>query len=430
MKRRKFILGTGAAAAGGASLLGSGAFTSVQADRSVSVNVVGDANALLRLAPCEGSSNGDYVTGAADGAMAIDLSESNKNVDGNGVNPEARTTIHNVFEICNQGTQNVCVDFSVDAPEIPSDADVPDRYGFGPGDPAVIFYRGDNRDEFISTAGPNPDRPGSINLDTGGCECVGFEVRSFGRDAGEDLFNSTNLTIHAEAGSDCVPGVSDPVPRILGPSDGLVSYWPLDSIEDGTAEDIVGGNDGTPKNGVSETGGKVDDAASFDGIDDYVTVPDDSSLDLTEALTLAAWVKPSSDQESYARIISREQSGVGNRQYNLGVNQSAEDPRTVIDTVDDDAVEISGEVPFTDDSWHHAVMTFEASSEVRLYVDGDEVDSTSVNSSLVSRSSTVKFGAPAHLPDKDYFTGGIDDIRIYDRALSGSEVADLYTATE
>jgi hypothetical protein len=78
MKRRKFILGTGAAAASGASLLGSGAFTSVEADRNLAIDVAGDANAFLRLAPCtldgEEQPNGAYVHGHSDGTMSIDLS--------------------------------------------------------------------------------------------------------------------------------------------------------------------------------------------------------------------------------------------------------------------------------------------------------------------------------------------------------------------
>ncbi len=75
--------------------------------------------------------------------------------------------------------------------------------------------------------------------------------------------------------------------QIFGPTDGLFSYWPLDSIEDGTAVDIIGGKDGSPENDISAGNGQVDDAASFDGVEDYVNVPDDPSLDLTEALTLA-----------------------------------------------------------------------------------------------------------------------------------------------
>ena len=88
--------------------------------------------------------------------------------------------------------------------------------------------------------------------------------------------------------------------------------------------------------------------------DDYVNVPDHPSLDLTDTLTLAAWVKPATSQEAYARIISRAQSGIGNRRYNLDIDQSADDPRTVVDTVDTDTVEVSADVTFTDDDWRYS----------------------------------------------------------------------------
>jgi predicted ribosomally synthesized peptide with SipW-like signal peptide len=215
------------------------------------------------------------------------------------------------------------------------------------------------------------------------------------------------------------------------PRSGLVGHYPLDSVGDGVADDISGNdNDGTVQGGVSPVAGQVGDAGSFDGVDDHVTVPDDPSLDLTDAVTLAAWVKPSSSQDDYARIISREQGGVGNRQYNLGIDSTASDPRTVVDTVGPNTVEVSAMVSFTDDEWHHAAMAFDASDALRLYVDGTEEDSTPVSSPLVSRASTVKFGAPAHLPGKDRFAGRIDDVRIYDRALSDSEMTALYDATK
>jgi len=216
MKRRKFLLGTGAAAAGGASLLGSGAFSSVEADRSIDVDVVGDGEAFLRLAPCtiDGSEhpNGAYVRETPDGTIAIDLSDGNDQVAGDGVNAEALSVFHNVFEICNQGTQDVCVDFELDVPEIPGP--VPDRFDFEAGDPAVVFYRGSNREEYISTDGLDVDRAGAISLsiEGGECECVGLEVRAFGFDAGAELFADAELTIRAEAGADCEDGVADPPP--------------------------------------------------------------------------------------------------------------------------------------------------------------------------------------------------------------------------
>ncbi len=84
MKRRKFLIGAGALAAGGAAALGSGAFTSVEADRDISVEVTGDNNALVRLTPVvhriENVPNEDrpvyFDGGIEDGTLGIDTSRS------------------------------------------------------------------------------------------------------------------------------------------------------------------------------------------------------------------------------------------------------------------------------------------------------------------------------------------------------------------
>jgi hypothetical protein len=418
MRRRKLLLGLGSAAFGATAISGSGAFTSVSATRAVSASVAADADAFLRLAPCEGSPNGAYVTGADTDTMTLDLSPSNHAVPGDGVNADATTVFDDVFEICNQGTQPVGVWIDVDPVQN------------GNGDDAVAFYR--SGDPSASFDGIDD----AVCLDVGDCVCVGFVTRTHGLDTGENLLrpvgsNGEELVVTADAAVGCASTPGNGVITVPGSGDGLVSYWPLDSVADGVVEDLVGGNDGT-HGGVTAVGGRVDGAGSFDGVDDYVTVPDDPSLDLTDRLTLAAWVNAPSGQDDYARIVSREQSGVGNRQYNLGLDANAREPRVVVDTVDSDGIAVSGALPadeVTDGQWHHVAMTFDRTSKLRLYLDGVEVDSQSVSSSLVSRSSDVTFGAPAHLPGKDLFEGWIDDVRIYDRALSAGEIDQLYDAT-
>jgi hypothetical protein len=142
--------------------------------------------------------------------------------------------------------------------------------------------------------------------------------------------------------------------------------------------------------------------------------------------------KAQAGQDDYAQIVSRKQSGVGNCQYNLGLDSSARDPRVVV-SVSPNGVAVSRTLPtdrIADDKWHHVAMTFNRTSEIWLYLDGIEVDSESVGSRLVSRASLVPFGAPAHLPGKDWFAGRIDDVRFYDRVLSPAEVSDLYAATD
>jgi len=101
MQRRNLLIGMGSIAAGGAATIGTGAFTSVEADRSVDVNVSDDAGAYLRLEG-NGGENSEYVTQNGDGnQLAIDLTDSNDNFPGstdpNGVNPDAVTQINDLL---------------------------------------------------------------------------------------------------------------------------------------------------------------------------------------------------------------------------------------------------------------------------------------------------------------------------------------------
>lgn len=108
-------------------VMGTGAFTSVTAERSVDVKVSGDRGAYLSLQPSNGS-NGKYAK-MKNGQLAVNLDGSAKKVEGEGVNPNAVTTIDNVFTIRNQGTKDVKVKVM--------------KQGNGSSD-AVTFYKGTN----------------------------------------------------------------------------------------------------------------------------------------------------------------------------------------------------------------------------------------------------------------------------------------------
>ena len=131
----------GSLAAGGAAAMGTGAFTSVEANRSVTVNTAGDASAYLAMKPDSGP-NGDYAQWAGDGSetLTLDFSNSNNDVDGGGagVNNKAKFRADRVFTITNQGTQDVWVWFD--------DADAGSEYDNSPAND-VVGYPG-------STDGP------------------------------------------------------------------------------------------------------------------------------------------------------------------------------------------------------------------------------------------------------------------------------------
>ena len=213
MKRRQVILGLGAIATGGSALIGSGAFSSVEAERDISVEVAGDDSAYLRLGPCTDEDGNEKPNGAYtvqdDGLFGIALTEENDNVDGDGVNPEARSTFHNVFEMCNQGTQEVCINFGIEG-EVPKiKGPVPDRFDFSEDDDAIVFYEEDDPDAVVDITDRSVDTPAAFELDTGECQCIGLEVRSFGYEAGEEIFEDADFRFVAEADAACSDAIGD-----------------------------------------------------------------------------------------------------------------------------------------------------------------------------------------------------------------------------
>jgi len=111
MKRRKFLIGAGSVAVGSAAATGTGAFTSVDANRTISVNTAADSDALLQLTP-SGGENGAFAE-QSNGTLEIAIDGSNTDSDGqpagSGINDNANTIIRDIFDITSQGTQPVFV---------------------------------------------------------------------------------------------------------------------------------------------------------------------------------------------------------------------------------------------------------------------------------------------------------------------------------
>lgn len=101
--RRSILLGAGALVASGGAVLGTGAFTTVQAERTVEVETAGDGNAFLALEPISGSDNSDeYAEITGDGLLEVTIPDVNLN---------AITHIDRVFQVINNGTQDVVLYF-------------------------------------------------------------------------------------------------------------------------------------------------------------------------------------------------------------------------------------------------------------------------------------------------------------------------------
>ncbi len=196
----------------------------------------------------------------------------------------------------------------------------------------------------------------------------------------------------------------------------LIGWWKFD----GDTLDYSGlGNDGTAVGNPTFTTGTVgSEALDFDGTDDYVSVPSSSSLQLTSALTIAGWIKADSwDSGNDVDPIARKGEGNPNN-YQLAVVDGRATLYLDGGEADDDGFE--GNTPLNAGQWYHVAAAWDGLT-VRIYVDGviDNDPSDSRGDTIGTDTSTLYIGGRS---GADSLDGTLDDIRIYDHALSHGEV--------
>jgi hypothetical protein len=229
-------------------------------------------------------------------------------------------------------------------------------------------------------------------------------------------------------------------------SRGSVGWWKLDETSGLTAADSSGsGNNGTLVNGPTwnPAGGKIGGALVFDGTDDYVNLGTDSSLNFgsSEPFTIAAWVKTT---ENYGMIVSFRSSTDGGPVIDLSVGYDgvADDPGKAMILVRQDGYVGSyahvkgGSVK--DGNWHHVAAVRGSGSTIELFLDGvsqgtasDPYSGGAITTDLRAIGSErcwVKDGYGSS--DQCYLVGTIDNVHIYNRALSAGEIATLYSGSE
>lgn len=217
-----------------------------------------------------------------------------------------------------------------------------------------------------------------------------------------------------------------------GVDTGLKGYWSFNGqdMNGTTAYDRSGaGNAGTLTNGPTKVTGKVGQALSLDGSDDYATVADASALDITGAISMGVWIK-TSDTDSC--IMSKTVASTakcfesaGNKVYELGVLSSTLYFQTSNGTT---ANVVSGSATsLLDNQWHYVVATWDGtttSNGMKIYIDGAALyQGTATVSTIQSTSSALTFGGDSGSYD---YAGLLDEGRLYNRALSAAEIKSLY----
>ena len=205
----------------------------------------------------------------------------------------------------------------------------------------------------------------------------------------------------------------DPAPS------GLVGWWPAE----GNANDIDGTNNGTLISGVTFASGEVGQAFNVSG-SDYVSVPDAPALDPTNAITVECWFYRRAVVGSFDPVVKK--AGIplvsDNNGYTLEFNGN-----NILFWIYNSNVgwqSSGGAVPIQLGQWYHAAGVFDG-AHLMVYINGQLAASSSTSGRIVPSVSVLCFGRDFN--EGRYFNGLIDEVSIYNRALSSNEIAAIYS---
>lgn len=207
-------------------------------------------------------------------------------------------------------------------------------------------------------------------------------------------------------------------------TDGLVSFWTLDAsdIQDQTAKDIWGDNDGTITGNAKGAAGKIDEALEFDGTNGHVDCGNDASLDITGPITIEAWFYPTGQGDStFPRIVDKSNdAGYDIPGYKVYLRPTE---NHVITLSAGGTHEIST-LAANADAWNYLAFVI-TGKEWQLFLNGEwqrwnrgDLPSSVANHLFIGNSPVAA----------RHFLGSIDEVRIYDRDLTEDEVQQNYEA--
>jgi len=206
-------------------------------------------------------------------------------------------------------------------------------------------------------------------------------------------------------------------------SDPLVGWYKLDDGSGTTAADSSAyGNNGTLAGVPEWVSGYFNGGLDFNGVSDYVDCGNDVSLDITDAITLTAWV----DTNDCNNGEHNPYVGKGDTSYAIKHNTSNSIQFFIYDEAAWYTVDNLIDDSFNDE-WHHVAGTYDG-MQLRLYIDGILSGITNHIGSMGSNTYNVNIGRNSEHTDRLY-DGLIDDVRIYDKALSQAEILSIMDGT-
>jgi hypothetical protein len=202
------------------------------------------------------------------------------------------------------------------------------------------------------------------------------------------------------------------------PSVSPVGWWKFEN----DVLDSAGTNHGIANGSPTYSAGIDGQAINLDGINDYVDCGSDASLNVTDAVTIAAWIKlsgPAADQ----KIAGNQDGSTGGYKFGVFDNLAEFEIRTSANAGTLNR-SVSGGTALTPGVWYHVAGVYSQGDYIRTYVDG-MLDRELVTTAVLGSSSGPLMIGREPFNAILFFDGLIDDLRIYNHAMSSSEIFSL-----
>jgi hypothetical protein len=190
------------------------------------------------------------------------------------------------------------------------------------------------------------------------------------------------------------------------------------------------GINGTLTNGPAWISGKRNYGLNFSGADDYVSVPDANQLDITDSITIAAWIKPGGDTGSARTILTKRTEGSNITTYalNLAVDSYLLSFSFTNSTGSSFDVFKQTSETMSSNQWYFVTVTdfgggVGADNNIHLYINGKEVAGTWTTGGNIARTAnTSALSIGSRTNGSDEFDGVIDDVQIYNYVLNPPQI--------
>ena len=217
---------------------------------------------------------------------------------------------------------------------------------------------------------------------------------------------------------------------LMAQDTGLIAYWPFDSPAGVTAIEATKETQDKIEGNFSYVAGAHGNGIKFDGFTTRITRDAEAAPEIHGALTLEAWIAPQAYPWNWNAIVEQK------KRYFFGIDATGHIALRVF--LDDQWRECvsAAEVPFM--AWSHIAATFDPRAGLALYINGQDAGRLPVSGHLADQGGKFQIGrnleplpaaASRNIPASYSFDGILDELKIYTRALSISEIRASYESS-